>query len=116
MCTIHINIVMDDDRSYNTKSYHDIVIVSYKNFQIRCTIYSLCPPGTESVISSSIPFSDYSGHLTDQALLSVTVLALVEGTNQSWVGKKTVPLQKPSITITVTKGKTKTGLLLHTNV
>ena len=78
--------------------------------------YPLCAPGTESAFSSSIPFSDYCGHLTDQALLSVTVLALVEGTNQSWVSKKTVPLQKPSITITVTKGKTKTGLLLHTNV
>jgi hypothetical protein len=70
--------------------------------------------GTESVIGSNIPFSDYSGHLGDQALLSVTVLALVEGTHQSWVGKKTVPLQKPSIAIKVTKGKTKTGLLLVT--
>ena len=85
--------------------------ISIKNFNTKTL--SLCAPGIESAFSSSIPFSDYSGHLTDQALLSVTVLALVEGTNQSWVGKKTVPLQKPSITITVTKGKTKTGELLY---
>ena len=81
------------------------------------TLHSYCynhhTPDTQSVLGFSIPFYDYSDHLTDQALLSVTVLALVEGTNQSWVGKKTVPLQKPSIAITVTKGKTKTGMLCY---
>lgn len=41
--------------------------------------------------------------MTDQALLSVTVLALVEETHQSWVGKKTLALEKPKISISVPK-------------
>ena len=66
--------------------------------------------GSESSANFMVPSSDYLDHLTDQALLNVTVLALVEGTNQSWVGKKTAPLHKPSIPITVTKAKTKKGM------
>ena len=65
--------------------------------------------GSESSASFMVPSSDYLDHLTDQALLNVTVLALVEGTNQSWVGKKTAPLHKPSIPITITKANTKKG-------
>ena len=70
-------------------------------------------PGSESSANFTVPSSDYLDHLTDQALLNVTVLALVEGTNQSWVGKKTAPLHKPSIPITVTKAKTKKGMYMY---
>lgn len=73
---------------------------------------NLLPVGSESYTSFTVPSSDYLDHLTDQALLSVTVLALVEGTNQSWVGKKTAPLHKPSIPIMITKAKTKKGLTI----
>ena len=69
--------------------------------------------GSENSANFMVPSSDYLDHLTDQALLNVTVLALVEGTNQSWVGKKTAPLHKPSIPIMVTKAKTKKGIILY---
>ena len=65
--------------------------------------------GSESINRFSVTASDYFDHLTDQALLSVTVLALVEGTHQSWVGKKTLPLGKPSISINVTKSGAETS-------
>lgn len=67
----------------------------------------------ESSAKFSVSFFDYYDHLTDQALLSVTVLALVEETHQSWVGKKTLPLGKPNIGITVTEGgKGKKGMII----
>lgn len=59
--------------------------------------------GSESISQFPLLASDYYDHLTDQALLSVTVLALVEDTHQSWVGKKTLPLGKPTININMIK-------------
>lgn len=72
--------------------------------------------GSESSTRFTVPSSDYLDHLTDQALLNVTALALVEETNQSWVGKKTAPLHKPSIPIMITKANTKKGWTIKTPV
>ena len=49
----------------------------------------------------AVAAADYMDDLTDQALLSVTVLALVKETGQSWVGKAPYRLRRPDLAITV---------------
>ena len=44
---------------------------------------------------------DYLDVLGDQALLSVTVLALVEETEQSWVGKQPYRLRRPDLDVSI---------------
>ena len=43
----------------------------------------------------------YLDVLGDQALLSVTVLALVEETEQSWVGKQPYRLRRPNLDVSI---------------
>ena len=45
--------------------------------------------------------SDYLDSLRDQALLSVTVLAIVSETRQSWVSKIPYRLHRPDLTFVV---------------
>lgn len=64
----------------------------------------------------SVSASDYLNSLRDQALLSVTVLAMVEETGKSWVSKVPYRLHTPDLAFTVDgkKGKNTQVLLLRT--
>ena len=55
--------------------------------------------------------SNYLGSLKDQTLLSVTVLAVVEETRQSWVSKVPYRLHTPDLSFTVDG---KEGIYRHT--
>ena len=59
------------------------------------------PPGNSSQCSVSMSSKEYLDFLRDQPLLSVTVLSLVEESEQSWVGKFPYRLRTPSLTMTV---------------
>ena len=59
------------------------------------------PPGNSSRCSVSVSSKEYLDFLRDQPLLSVTVLSLVEESEQSWVGKFPYRLRTPSLTMTV---------------
>ena len=57
--------------------------------------------GGSGQCSFTVSARDYIDKLSDQAVLNVTVLALVEDTNQSWVGKLPYRLRQPALAITV---------------
>ena len=59
------------------------------------------PPGDSNQCSMSLSSKEYLDFLRDQPLLSVTVLSLVEESEQSWVGKFPYRLRTPSLTMTV---------------
>lgn len=57
--------------------------------------------GWSGTVSLPVSARDYMGSLRDQALLSVTVLAMVEETRQSWVSKVPYRLHRPDLTFVV---------------
>ena len=56
---------------------------------------------SSGVYRLSVRASDYLKSLKDHALLSVTVLAVVEETKRSWVSKVPYRLHKPNLILTV---------------
>ena len=59
------------------------------------------PPGGSAQTETRVTADDYLDVLGDQALLSVTVLALVEETEQSWVGKLPYRLRRPDLDVSI---------------
>ena len=49
----------------------------------------------------AVKAADYLSSLRDQALLSVTVLAVVSETSQGWVSKVPCRLHRPDLTLVV---------------
>ena len=67
--------------------------------------------GGSGSLSVAVKASDYLSSLKDQALLSVTVLAVVSETSQSWVSKIPCRLHRPDLTLKLDKkeGNTSTS-------
>ena len=64
-------------------------------------VYFTHLPGGSTQCSVCVTSHNYLDALGDQALLSVTVLALVEESEQSWVGKVPYRLRIPDLTMTI---------------